>query len=263
VGGVDLITLARLGIGRFTIADPDSFEVANFNRQHGATINSLGRNKAEVMAELAQAVNPSAEIRVFKEAVNAHNADDFLEGADVFIDGIEAFEIDARRLLFQKAAKKGLYALSAGPVGFSGVWVIFDPQGTSFDRYFDISDDMDAVEKFAAFIIGMAPKATHRAYTDMTQIDVARRRGPSVSLACELAAGAVSAEVLKILLKRGPLRPAPCYHQFDVYLGRLVKGRIRGGNRHPMQRLKRRLLERFLRAEQAKALGGGVKASSQ
>ncbi len=36
VGGVHLMTLARLGIGKFTIADPDTFELANFNRQYGA-----------------------------------------------------------------------------------------------------------------------------------------------------------------------------------------------------------------------------------
>src|SRR5688572_3034414 len=45
VGGVHLITLARLGIGKFTIADPDVFDVPNFNRQYGATISNLGRNK--------------------------------------------------------------------------------------------------------------------------------------------------------------------------------------------------------------------------
>ena len=45
---------ARLGIGKFTIADPDVFEVANFNRQYGATVSNLGRNKAEAMAEIAR-----------------------------------------------------------------------------------------------------------------------------------------------------------------------------------------------------------------
>ena len=58
VGGVHLVTLARLGIGKFTIADPDVFEVANFNRQYGATISNVGRNKAEAMAEAALDINP-------------------------------------------------------------------------------------------------------------------------------------------------------------------------------------------------------------
>src|SRR5438552_16999774 len=61
VGGVHLITLARLGIGKFTIADPDTFEVANFNRQYGAKTHTVGRGKAEVMAAAARAINPDVE----------------------------------------------------------------------------------------------------------------------------------------------------------------------------------------------------------
>ena len=49
VGGVHLITLARLGVGQFSIADPDRFDVSNFNRQYGATLSQLGRNKAEAV----------------------------------------------------------------------------------------------------------------------------------------------------------------------------------------------------------------------
>ena len=36
VGGVHVATLARTGIGNFTIADPDCFELANMKRQYGA-----------------------------------------------------------------------------------------------------------------------------------------------------------------------------------------------------------------------------------
>src|SRR5207248_4307002 len=46
VGGIHLATLARLGIGAFHIADPDTFELANFNRQYGANTQTLGRSKA-------------------------------------------------------------------------------------------------------------------------------------------------------------------------------------------------------------------------
>src|SRR5262245_53759452 len=58
VGGIHLATLARAGIGSFHLADPDDFEVVNFNRQHGASVRTLGRNKALVMAEEARAINP-------------------------------------------------------------------------------------------------------------------------------------------------------------------------------------------------------------
>src|SRR6202795_3466675 len=58
VGGFHLLTLARLGIGAFNIADLDRFEIPNFNRQIGATMDSLDRPKAEVLGEMALAINP-------------------------------------------------------------------------------------------------------------------------------------------------------------------------------------------------------------
>ena len=42
VGGSHLLTLTRLGVGRFHIADLDTFELANFNRQAGAMLSTTG-----------------------------------------------------------------------------------------------------------------------------------------------------------------------------------------------------------------------------
>jgi molybdopterin/thiamine biosynthesis adenylyltransferase len=255
VGGIDLVALARLGIGKFTIADADVFEARNSNRQYGASRSTEGRYKADVMRDIVLDINPEAEIRVFRESIGTANADAFLEGAEVLIDGIDAFEIDARRLLFRKARDRGMHALGAGPVGFSTVWVIFGPHGMTFDRYFDLSDRMDAVEKFVAYVSGMAPSLLQRKYMDLAFLDFANRTGPSSGLACHLASGVVAAETLKILLNRGRVRVAPFYHQFDAYRGRFVRRRLTGGNRHPLQRIKRRWLVDYLRRQPDAARG--------
>ena len=55
VGGVHLLTLARLGVGSFSIADFDRFDWANFNRQVGATVDTVGRPKVDVLAEMGAA----------------------------------------------------------------------------------------------------------------------------------------------------------------------------------------------------------------
>lgn len=251
VGGIDLVTLARLGIGRFTIADPDVFDIANMNRQYGASSSTLGRSKADVMATIVKDINPEVDIRIFKEPISPENVLDFLRDADLFIDGVDFFAMDARRLLFGEAASQGIYAITGGPVGFSGIWIIFAPDGMSFERYFDVCDEMDALEKAVAFAAGVAPKATQRAYLDLSGVDVQARVGPSSSLACQLAAGAIAAQVVKILLKRGRILPAPYYHQFDPYLNRYACGRLWGGNRHPLQKLKRWLLTRYFRRKLA------------
>jgi tRNA A37 threonylcarbamoyladenosine dehydratase len=83
VGGIDVVALARLGIGKFTIADPDVFEVPNTNRQYGAMRSTDNRLKAEVMRDIIRDINPEAEVRVFCEHIGKENASVFLEGADL------------------------------------------------------------------------------------------------------------------------------------------------------------------------------------
>jgi molybdopterin/thiamine biosynthesis adenylyltransferase len=246
VGGAHLITLARLGIGSFHVADPDCFEVANFNRQYGANTETLGRNKAEVMAAKARAINPELEFRVFSEAITRDNVADLLEGVDVLIDGIDFFALEARRLVFREARRRGIWAVTAGPIGFSSAWMVFSPWGMSFDEYFDLNDTMDRADQLVAFIAGLTPKATHLPYLDLSAVDPSSGRGPSAGLACQLCSGVAAAEVVKILLERDPVRPAPWCFQFDAYRQRLCKVNLRWGNRHPMQRLKRLVLRRRL-----------------
>ena len=248
VGGVHAVTLARLGVGGFTIADPDVFEVANTNRQYGARQSTVGEPKAEVMANVLRDINPEIDLRVIRDPISAKNAEEFLKDADLFVDGIDFFEIDVRQLLFRLTAQHGRYAITAGPIGFGTAWMVFAPGGMSFDRYFDFSDRMQQVDKLAAFAVGLFPRALQREYMSMKSVNFAARTGPSSSLACQLASGVLAAEAIKIMLGRGSIWAAPYYQQFDAYLGRFVRGRVLGGNRHPMQRLKRWVLARRLRA---------------
>ena len=54
VGGSHLLALARLGVGAFNIADFDTFETANRNRQAGSFESTLDRPKVEVLAAMAR-----------------------------------------------------------------------------------------------------------------------------------------------------------------------------------------------------------------
>lgn len=246
VGGLHLMTLVRMGVGKFRIADADTFGVGNFNRQFGSTVHSTGQPKARVLAEAALSVNPELEIDVRGEFVDQDNVDAFLEGVDMLVDAVDFFAFDARRLLFREARRRGIWAVTAGPVGFSTAWLSFDPAGMSFDQYFDLRDEMDSLDRFVAFALGLAPKATHVPYFDFSYVDRESGRGPSVAAACRLAAGVVGIEAVKILLERGEVRPAPHYHQFDAYRYLLKSGKLRHGNRGPLQQLKRKIMRQKL-----------------
>lgn len=247
IGGIELVTLARLGIGKFTIADPDVFEASNHNRQAGATISTIGRPKAEVMAEMIREINPEAEVRTIVGSITAGGAAEFVAGADLVIDAIDAFEIDVRRAIHREAACAGIHSLVAGPVGFGAAWIVFSPEGMSFDQYFDLRDDDDRIDHLAAFAVGMTPKCLQIPYMDLNNADIETRAGPSTGAACNLTAGVVGIQTVKLLLGRGSVPTAPHYNQFDAYLGRLENGALLFGNRGPLQRIKRLCLTNYLR----------------
>lgn len=237
VGGVHLLTLARLGIGAFHIADFDVFDIVNFNRQAGATVSSLGRPKAEVMAEMARDINPELDIRIFSHGVESSNLKDFLSGVDAFVDGLDFFAFAARQATFAACHDLGIPAVTAAPLGMGAALLSFLPGGMSFEDYFlwgDRSDD----EKGLRFLVGLAPAGLHRPYlVDPSAVNLAERRGPSTIMACQLCAGLAATETLKILLGRGRVLAAPHGMQFDAYRNKFVRTWRPGGNNHPLQRL--------------------------
>ena len=135
------------------------------------------------MADMARQINPELELIVLPKAIDGHNVDEFLSGADLFVDGLDFFAIGARRLTFRTAAAQGIWAITAGPIGFSTAWLTFDPGGMSFDRYFDLSDSMSRMDQIIALSVGLTPKATHLPYTDFTNVNPGSGIAPSASLA--------------------------------------------------------------------------------
>ena len=248
VGGAHLLALTRLGIGRFHVADFDRFELTNFNRQAGAGMSTLGREKSDVLAEMARDVNPTLELSVFSEGVHEGNLGDFLDGVDLYLDGLDFFAVEARRAVFAACAERGIPAVTAAPLGMGVALLNFLPGGVSFEEYFDL-DGQSEPEQLLRFLIGLAPALLQRGYlVDLSAVDLARHRGPSTAMACELCAGVAATEVLKILLGRGRVIAAPRGVQFDAYRNRLVRTWRPGGNRHPLQRLSLAIARRRLSA---------------
>lgn len=257
VGGVHLITLARLGIGAFNISDFDTFDIVNFNRQAGATMSSIGRPKVDVLAEMALDVNPELDIRRFPEGVSAENLDDFLQGTDLYVDGLDFFSFAARRATFAACHRLGIPAVTAAPLGMGTAVLAFLPGRISFEDYFCL-DGCDEEEMAIRFLLGLSPTMLQRAYVaDPSRVNLAERRGPSTIAACQLCAGVTATVVLKILLGRGPVLAAPWGYQFDAYRERFVKTWRPGGNRNPVQRIGLWIARKMLRRMKTAGASGG------
>ncbi len=242
VGGVHMLTLARLGIGKFAVADFDRFEVANFNRQMGASARTLGEPKADSVVMLAREINPEIEVESFNAGIDENNVEAFLDGVSVYVDGLDFFVLDIRRKIFALARAKGIAAVTAAPIGMGTGYLIFTPDSMSFDDYFGFVDG-DTHGNYVRFLLGLTPAMLHRQYLqDPSRVDMLGKRGPSTTIACQLCAGVAAAEVLKLILKRGPVKAAPYYHHFDPYRGKHVVRKLRFGVDGPWIGLKRQAI---------------------
>ncbi|MBS0446958.1 MAG: ThiF family adenylyltransferase [Proteobacteria bacterium] len=244
VGGVHLLTLARLGVGAFHIADLDTFDVANFNRQVGAMVSTLGKPKAETLAAMARDINPELDIKVFPQGLTRENLPEFLDGVDLYVDGLDFFVFSIRQATFAACAERRIPAVTVAPLGMGAGLLTFMPGQMTFEEYFQWGDLPDE-EKAVRFLVGVAPAALHGAYlVDPTAANLSERRGPSTAMACQICAGVAATEALKILLGRGRVIAAPRGVHFDAYRNKLVHTWRPGGNRHPIQRLAMKIVRR-------------------
>ena len=237
VGGAHLLTLARLGVSHFNIADFDDFDVHNLNRQAGAFMPFMGQTKIATVARMALDINPEIDLRLFPKGVQPENVDEFLRDADVYVDGLDFFVLPTRRMVFAKCREKGIPALTAAPLGMGVAFLYFSPTGMSFEDYFKV-EGHESQEQYARFIAGLSPAMLNRNYLVVPEaVNFQEGRGPSTIMACDLCAGVMGTSVLKLLLGRGTIRAVPWGMHFDAYHQRLKLTWRPFGNSNPLQRL--------------------------
>jgi hypothetical protein len=128
IGGAPVVPLVRLGAERFVLCEPGEYELNNLNRQ-AADIADIGRNKAEVQADRARAINPEAEVLVEPDGVTEDNVDWLVGTTDVVIDGVDVTEpagIAAKRALHAEAWRQRRLVISGLDLGGTQVVYGFD-----------------------------------------------------------------------------------------------------------------------------------------
>ncbi len=236
-GGIYVTTMARLGVEKMNIADKDTFDTVNHNRQAGAFVSTKGQEKVSVMAKIAKDINPYIDIRQFHEGINESNIDDFLKDVTVVLDGIDFFEIEARLLLYRKAREHNITVIGSAPIGFGSSLTTFKPTGMTFEEYFDIKENQSTERKLLQFGIGLAPSLMQRSYYPMKVVNFKDKAAPSSILSIVLVANLTGTQAFKAITGKEYFT-APWSLHFDPYVQKIKKIYLRNGNRKLIQRLK-------------------------
>lgn len=119
LGGVGSWTaeaLARTGVGKLILVDLDDVCITNTNRQVLAVSDTIGQNKAEVMAERVRLIAPEIEAVAVPDFYTPSNAEALLSmGVDLIVDAIDAYR--DKRDLIQRAFVQKIPLIVVGGAG--------------------------------------------------------------------------------------------------------------------------------------------------
>lgn len=118
IGSAVIPALAGAGVGRLTIIDDDSIELANLHRQPLFRERDAGHPKAELAGQFVQRLNRFVEARPIQARIDQSNAQELLADHAMVIDGSDNF---ATRLAVSDACVAlRTPLLSAAAVQFQG-----------------------------------------------------------------------------------------------------------------------------------------------
>ena len=112
VGGHAAEALARCGIGALTLVDHDKVSLTNLNRQTVALASTIGRYKAEAMAERVADINPECRVTPRICFYLPDTADEIdLAQFDYVVDAVD--NVTAKLLLAERAQAAGTPIISS------------------------------------------------------------------------------------------------------------------------------------------------------
>lgn len=218
IGGFSAELLARMGVGKLVLADPDVFDVSNINRQCAATHLTIGQRKAEALKAHLLTINPDMQITCYNEGVNENNVSLFVEGADYVIDAIDYFAFPEAVALHRAARLKNLFITTAVALGFGTSVMTFSPTGLKLEEYVGVPKDM-SIEDLrgqtfppALYSQNLPDYATDAKITEWLK----DRSIPTISVGQALGPGVLVSKLVLHLLNRKDPKIIPDYFQLNL-----------------------------------------------
>lgn len=145
IGGAVALRLARFGVKKIKIADPEKFDWTNINRQLGATKANVGRNKSTVVGEIVHDLAGDVDVEVFTDGITVENADEFVDGCDIVLDQLE-FTVIRERFALHKAFRRNKnikHILCCAVVGWAAHLYKFEHHSMTLEEWYGVDEDQE------------------------------------------------------------------------------------------------------------------------
>ena len=118
LGSPAAIYLAAAGIGNLVIADHDSVETSNLNRQILHWDENVGTIKADSAASKLKKMNPNINVEKFAKTISEENISELVSGCDAIVDAMD--NLPTRYLLNKAAIDNRIPFFHGAVYGFEG-----------------------------------------------------------------------------------------------------------------------------------------------
>ena len=116
--------LGAAGVGELWLADGDTVDLTNLQRQIGHATAAIGENKADSLARSVLAINPEINVRSICETLSASALHDAVAAVDLVVDASDNFA--TRHAVNRACVLLGKPLVSGAAIGFSGQLAVFD-----------------------------------------------------------------------------------------------------------------------------------------
>lgn len=142
LGGYCAEMLARAGVGHIIVADGDSFDETNLNRQLLATEKNIGKSKALECQRRITEINSGIDVTAYSDFVTRESGKDMMRGADVVIDALDS---KSEKLMLQNVCRELRIAMVHGAISgwYGQVCVILPGDDTLNAIYKDTGETND------------------------------------------------------------------------------------------------------------------------
>ncbi|MFN8770858.1 MAG: HesA/MoeB/ThiF family protein [Neisseriaceae bacterium] len=234
VGGITLITLARMGFGIIQVVDMDDFDYSNVNRQMLSSISRVGKSKAESAKETILDINPNINVIIHKEMLNEINAEEIITGSDIVVDATD--NLVARVIIHRTAQKLHVPSIwIAVTPPFRGGVITFSHETPAYElvlRHPSYGKELtEEVKKEISLIKNERAKVSvkHGALEDWAELYLNQKAPWAVICPTANIVGlCASFEALKVILNRPNLQPtyAPKLIKIDLAQPNMVQVQI-------------------------------------
>lgn len=153
LGSPAAIYLAVSGVGKIVLADPDTVDLTNLQRQILHVTQNIGRLKVDSAKEMLLRLNPGVEIETVPLRLDEEQLDGLIQNVDVVLDCSDNFS--TRHAINRVCVQRRKPLVSGAAIRFDGQVSVYDLRRDDSPCYYCLFPEGQEIEEVRCATLGV------------------------------------------------------------------------------------------------------------